>query len=616
MHVSNIQAAQELLKACDYEPLDDYAIVGDCRSAALVSRRGSIDWLCLPDFSSPSVFAALLDRRQGGRFLVRPCAIERIERQYAADSAILETTFHCAGGILHLADFMPQVSDHRMPHRLLRLADCRAGQIELDAIYQPRPDYGLQARLEHGDDGGWRYREAGGTGLLLADMRLDASPDGAFLGGHCHLHAGQQCRFEFAFAAGSDLPDGDLEALPTRLAMTRSGWQSWCRQSKYRGPYAQAVTRSSLTLKLLTHQASGAIVAAPTTSLPENLAADRNWDYRYGWLRDTSLLLQSFIDLGHEQESRAFMNWLLSVDAEPQLRPCYGIDGHAAPDERILPRFEGYRGCGPVRIGNAARHQLQLDIYGEVIHAAFRYVARRGRLSDQEKERLVALGETVRRLWRQPDQGLWEVRTPPRHHTHSKLMCWVALDRLIALRRQLGLAIDEIALRREREQIRQTIERDGYHPEIGSYVGYRGGTDPDASLLLMARYGYGTPAEPRIRATWHYITEHLAAENFLYRYPPGGSYDGVAGQENPFTACNFWAVDYLARAGDVRQATRLFERLLEVATDLGLYAEQFDAADHRPLGNFPQAASHAGLITAALAIEQAQRGWRGQQIAA
>lgn len=613
--MSDFDAARALLDSCDYEPIGDHAVIGDCRSAALVSRSGSIDWLCLPDFSSPSVFAALLDRRRGGRFLVRPRDCARSERQYAGDSAVLETTFHCAGGTLRLTDFMPLAADARMPHRLLRLAECLAGEVELDAICQPRPDYGGQPQWQADGDGAWLYRDGAGTTRLLANLPLAAAEDG-FLAGSGRLRAGQQCRFEFAFAAGAAMPEAGLDALPTRLAMTRSAWQAWSRRCKYRGPHAAAVRRSCLTLKLLCHAATGAVVAAPTTSLPETLAAGRNWDYRYGWLRDASLVLQAFADLGYDEESRAYMDWLLAVDCRPQLQPCYALDGRAAPDERLLPQFEGYRGCGPVRIGNAAHGQLQLDIYGEVIHAAARHVARRGHLNDTQKARLAALGEAVCRLWRRPDQGVWEVRTPPRHHTYSKLMCWVALDRLIALRRPLGLAVDDIALRREREQLRQAIERQGYHPEIGSYIGYLGGADPDAALLRMARYGYGPPEEPRIRGTWHYLNERLATDGLLYRYPPGGAYDGVAGDENLYAACSFWAVDYLARAGDLRRATQLFDRLLGLANDLGLYAEQYDAGARQPLGNFPQAFCHAGVVTAALAIEQAGRGWRGQQIAA
>lgn len=612
--MSNLEAARKLLEACDYAPIGDYALIGDGRSAALVARDGSVDWLCLPEFASPAHFAALLDRRRGGRFIVRPRAIGRIERRYAEGSAILETTFHCTGGVLRLTDFMPLVSDPALPHEVLRLAECLHGEVEIDAICEPRPDYGQPVRLQ-ADNGGWLYRDGHGTAWLRADMPLEAEAHDVFVAGFKRLRAGEQCRFGLAYTEGSEAPEVDLAALPTRLALTRGRWQAWSRRCKYSGPHAETVRRSVLTLKLLSHEPSGAPIAAPTAALPESFDAERNWDYRYAWLRDASLLLQSFMDLGYEAEGSAFIHWLLGLPGEP-LRPCYGIDGSPPPQERALPWLEGYRGCAPVRVGNAGASQAQIGVQGEAIHAAARFIARRGRLSEPEKARLAALGEVIVKHWRQPDQGLWEVRTPPRRHTHSYLMSWVALDHLIALKKPLGLAIDEIALRRERERLRHAIERECYHPDIGAYVGYVGGSEPDASLLLMARYGYGEPNEPRLSATWRFIAQHLERDGFFYRYPPGGGYDGLPGRENLFVACNFWAVDYLARAGNVQEANRLFERLLKAGSELGLYGEEMDADDRRPLGNFPHAASHAGLIAAALAIEQAERGWKGRQIAA
>lgn len=615
--VREIRAAHELLNACDYEPIADYGVIGNCRSGALVSRQGSIDWLCLPDFSAPSTFAAILDRRRGGRFLIRPRDIRASRRRYVGDSAVLETVFQCADGVARLTDCLAKTSEDMQSHRLLRLLECLQGTVRFDVVYQPRPDYGRRLPgLEPYGETGWIYREAGETVLLLADTGLAASAEGSFAAGAGRLAAGERQRFALVYGEFPGDLDIDLAAVPWLVEATVRWWEGWCRRCVYQGPYGDAVSRSLMTLKLLAHQRSGAVMAALTTSLPESFSAARNWDYRYCWLRDTSLLLQSFIDLGFERESAAFLDWLLHVTAKPHLQPLYDLAGQPVVQEYDLPHLEGYRGCGPVRIGNDAHQQLQLDIYGEVMQTAYRFAARGGRLSAAEKRWLASLGEAVCHLWREPDQSIWETRGPPRHYTYSKLMCWVALDRLLALSRCLPLALDAGALAREREQVRLAIETRGFNGRLGSYVGYFGGSEPDASLLLMVRYRYLPPGHPRIQGTYRHIMARLAADGLLYRYPPGRGYDGIAGPENLFVVCSFWAVDYLARSGQVDQARGLFERLLGLANDLGLYAEQYDLAGRQALGNFPQAFSHSGLVTAALAIDQALRGRPGHQIAA
>lgn len=606
-----------LLSRCDYEPIDAYAIVGDCRSAALVSRTGSVDWLCMPHFSAPSVFAALLDRRHGGRLLIRPRDIVRIARRYRGGSAVLKTTFECASGRATLTDFMSIPAQEDAPHRLFRIVECEAGEVVVDVAYQPRPDYArAKPDLTPYGDFGWMYRDTDAIVLFDADATLALDARSQLVGGTCRLVCGERRRFVFAYGLTAKDPESGLARCEEHLDATLAWWRNWVGQCAYGGFQADAVVRSCLTLKLLAYRSSGAVMAALTTSLPESLDSGRNWDYRYCWLRDTSLLLQSFIDLGFQRESKAFLAWLLRVGRKPRLQPFYDLNAQPPPEETVLPHLEGYLGRGPVRIGNAAHEQLQLDIYGEVLQTACSFVARGGLLNDDKKRLLSGFGAAVCRLWREPDASIWEPRTAPRHYTYSKLMCWVALERLIDLQTRIPLGMALPYLRAERARIRREIETHGFDARLGSYVGYFGGTEPDASLLLMARYGYADANDPRLRGTFRYIHERLAVDGFLYRYPPGPAYDGIGGTENLFAVCSFWAVDYLARAGEIDAAIRLFERLLRCANDVGLFAEQFEVNSLRPLGNYPQAFSHSGLITAALAVEQALAGRRGQQITA
>ena len=403
-----------------------------------------------------------------------------------------------------------------------------------------------------------------------------------------------------------------------RLDATVTWWRDWSSRCQYRGPYRDAVVRSALALKLLTFCLSGAIIAAATTSLPEGESGDRNWDYRYCWLRDTSLVLQAFLDLGYTTESAAFLDWLLHETrlTRPRLQVLYDLFGESRLDERELRYLEGYRGIGPVRVGNAAHTQAQHDVYGEVILTADSFVRRGGVLTRGEQKLLAGFGRIVCDIWRQPDHGIWEIRLPPRHNTHSKLMCWVALDRLLDLRERIGLRIDEHAVRAQREAIRQDIEKHAYDVQRASYTGYYGGDAPDAALLLLARYGFVEAGDARMIGTCRYIERALAVDGMLYRYPPGAGYDGVPGAEHLFAICTFWLVDYLARAGELDRARTLFERTLVCANDVGLFAEELDVTTKAPMGNFPQAFTHVGLITAALALEQAEQGRRGKGIAA
>jgi GH15 family glucan-1,4-alpha-glucosidase len=608
-----------------YPPIGDYAAIGNCRTLALVSRAGSIDWLCLPHFSGPSVFAAMLDAERGGRFAVIPRDVQDVHRMYVHDTNVLCTTYHCSRGVLRLTDFLTAhaglEATHRLEaqHELVRIVECIEGEVALDAIYAPRPDYARHTpRLQHRGALGWACTYRGMIAFLTSDLGFEAK-DPATLAASATLEAGERRQLVFSYSEcdiGVVNPLGD--AVQQRLDSTVRWWRSWSARSIYEGPYRGPVMRSALALKLLTFSLSGAVIAAATTSLPEGRTGARNWDYRYCWLRDTSLVLQSFLDLGFVSESRAFLGWLLHATrmTQPRLQVLYDVFGETSLTEYELDDLEGYRGIGPVRIGNAAHEQLQLDVYGEVVLTAFDYVERGGALDDYERRLLVGFGRSVCELWRSPDQGIWEIRLPPRHNTYSKLMCWTALDRLVKLDERIGLPIDCGAMRRERDAIRDDIEAHAFDRELMSYVGYYGGKAPDASLLLMARYGYIDAKDERMVGTWRLMERELMHDGLLYRYPPGPSYDGVEGGENLFGICSFWLVDYLARLGEVDRAEVLFEQLLGCANDVGLYAEELDRETKAPLGNFPQAFTHVGLITAALAIAQARAGHREQEIAA
>ena len=597
-----------------YPPIADYAVIGDCRTLALISRQGSIDWLCLPATSGPSVFAALLDRRRGGRFAIRPTAPFRTERRYLDATNVMETSFITAAGRILLTDLMvlngTQPGQLQPERELLRMVEGVEGSVEFEVLYDPRPDYArARARLGHRGSLGWVFEHRGQAFRLLTEIALQPAADGAGLTGRAVLRAGERRRLSMSHATRDMLvipPMGP--AADQRLERTARWWRDWSAHCRFGGAHREMALRSALALKLLTYGLSGSVLAAATTSLPEAIGGARNYDYRFCWLRDASTTLRAFADLGFGNEGRAYLDWLLHSTrlTRPRLMVFYDVHGRSRQSLHELLHLEGYRGSAPVRIGNDAVGQLQHDVYGSAIAAAAEQVRCGGRLARDEQRLLVRYGHQVCATWREPDSGLWEVPGPRRHYVHSKLLCWSALDVLLRLDAEGHLRAPRHAFEQERQAMRTAIEDQGYAtaPDgTGSYVGAFGEDWVDASLLIMARLGFHDANHPRIVGTADRIWRELGRDGLLLRYRP--EVDGLPSREGTFGICAFWAVELLALQGRVDDAEALFHRAASLANDVGLLAEEYDPASGAALGNVPQAFTHAGLISAALALADA-----------
>jgi GH15 family glucan-1,4-alpha-glucosidase len=605
--------ASYLSENASYLPIGHYAIIGDCRSAGLVSGDGSLDWLCLPHFDSPSIFAAVLDAENGGRFLVRPTGEFRTERRYLANTNVLETVFRTPTGACALRDLMSASSEedkraHLTPEQeVLRELEGLEGEVEVEVLYGPRPDYGRARPLleQRGAFGLWC--EIDGAALVLrSELPLELTDGDRSACGVARIRGGERKYLSLTYSAEAPAVVPLLgEAARGRIERTVRWWQEWANRCTYEGPYREAVVRSALALKLMTYAPSGALVAAPTTSLPEAIGGVRNWDYRYCWLRDASFTLRALFTLGYREEAEAYIGWLLHATrlTWPELHVLYDVFGEAKLPERELPHLEGYAGSRPVRIGNDAHGQLQLDVYGEVINGAARFLGRGGRFDRDTSRMLDGLGRTVCRRWREPDEGIWEGRSGRFHHTHSKMLCWVALDRLVEMHEAGHLEVSVDLFRANRDEIRRDIESHGYNEQIGSYTHTFDGDEMDASLLTLPLYGYIEGKHPRMRSTCARIHEKLARDGLVFRYETGTD-DGLPPGEGAFGICSFWAVECVARGGNVAAATRTFERLLAYANDVGLFAEEIDPDTGEALGNFPQAFTHIGLINAALTLAE------------
>ncbi|HET9985229.1 MAG TPA: glycoside hydrolase family 15 protein [Longimicrobiales bacterium] len=592
-----------------YPPISGYALIGNCRTGALVSDHGSIDWLCLPRFDSPSIFGALLDAARGGRFQICPAGPFCASRRYIGESAVLETTFRTGSGVLRLVDFMPAESEPekrrelRPDHLLVRLVECVQGEVDVEVCCAPRPDYAREMpHLMDRGPLGLVYSHGRQVLVLQGDVPLSVDAAEAVAAARVHLSAGDRRAISLAYSDGLPAVLAPPPPVLWQLAdRSVAWWEHWIADCAYDGPFLEAVRRSALTLKLLTFAPSGAIVAAPTTSLPEKRGGVRNWDYRYCWLRDASLTVRALLGLGYTIEAGGFLAWLLHATrlTWPELRVLYDVYGGTDLRERTLPELDGYAGSRPVRIGNLAQRQVQLDVYGEVADAALRFVMHGGKLDRRTGRVLVGLGETACILWREPDHGIWEARARPRHHTFSKVMCWIALDRLAQLHDRGHIKVPVERFRREADAIRRAVEEHGFNERLGSYVTTFEGDDVDASLLQLANFQYADAASPRMIGTYRRVRGALGEGPLLYRYLAA---DGLPPGEGAFGICTFWAIECRARAGDVDGAMAELEQLLGYANDVGLFAEEIDPVSGAALGNFPQAFTHIGLINAAITI--------------
>ena len=591
----------------DYQPIENYGVIGDLCTAALVGMDGSIDFMCFPAFDSPTIFAALLDRDKGGRFKIAPAEGEFKQRQrYLPDTNILLTRFLGESGIAAISDFMA-IQHLGHSHSLIRRVKVIRGEVKFRVVCAPKFDYGRT---------GHSIRKKAGEVVFIPEkknlpaLRLRASvplsvENGAGVA-EFKLRTDEACSFILEQAGDesrSDSPDYVSEVFKE----TMNYWLSWMDHSNYRGRWREMVNRSALTLKLLTSQAHGSIVAAVTFGLPENIGGIRNWDYRYTWIRDASFTLYALMRLGYTGEAEAFMHWieLRCRELKPgkPLQVMYRTDGDRKFPEQVLRHFEGYQNSRPVRIGNAASNQLQLDIYGELLDSVFIYDQYGKPISYDFWMNITTLVDWICKHWRTPDEGIWEVRGGARPFLYSRAMCWVAIDRAMRLALRRSFPAPLARWHRVRDDIYKNIYQTYWNPKLQSFVQYRGAKTVDAASLLLPLVKFISPTDPRWQSTLKAIEKNLVEDSLVYRYrPEKAAPDGLTGNEGTFSTCSFWYVECLARAGDLKQARFIFEKALGYANHLGLYSEQLGPCGEH-LGNFPQALSHIALISAACSLD-------------
>jgi GH15 family glucan-1,4-alpha-glucosidase len=589
-----------------YKPISDYGVIGDMRSAALVARDGSIDWLCLPRFDSPSVFASILDHDRGGHFSIRPAGHHTSTQRYVGDSNVLRTEFRNGAGSLSLTDLMPiSGKDGEAPRSVVRILRCETGSIEVDLDFSPQLDYGRgPSNITQGDA---RVTVNGGEQVISLRTDIPLERRNGSLVSRFRLTQGQSASVFLDWEGGADgARDANL-ALDSTLAY----WDGIGKDWAYAGGWGDMVKRSMLALHLLIYAPTGAVCAAATTSLPESIGGDRNWDYRFSWLRDAAFTMDAFHRLGHTQFTRPFLDWMTKfTDCEEghDVHSLFEIGRETNPHamtEYILPHFEGYRGSGPVRIGNAAYHQFQLDVYGEVLLALDSFHRAGGQIDDRLWELAQCLVQGAIENWQRPDHGIWEFRTEPRHFTYSKVMAWVAIDRGLRLAMALERAVDFSEWTRQRDAIRADIETHAWNSQRRSFVQYYGGANVDASLLFMPMVGFLPASDQRIAGTIEAIRRDLGTGGMLLRYNPHEADDGLRGTEGTFTMCSLWLAGSLLAGGSTAEARAIFEQVLGYGTPLGLYSEMLDPATGEYLGNYPQAFTHIGLIHTARNLSRA-----------
>ncbi|MGW0999710.1 glycoside hydrolase family 15 protein [Streptomyces sp. NPDC002523] len=590
--------------------IEQYGLIGDTQTSAHVCDDGSIDWLCLPRFDSPAVFARLLGTQKHGTWQIAPAqpadqpGSEAVaERRYRGDSLVLESVWRTPTGSVRVLDLMPPRDG---TPQVIRIVEGLTGEVEMVSAMRPKPGYGSVSPWIH-EIGGRMVAEAGADALWLDTCIPQVEKDGVVVSAFA-IGAGQSVAFVLSWcpshAAAPDVPDPEAA-----LAETLDFWQDWTQECAYDGPYREAVVRSLIALKAMTYGPSGGIVAAPTTSLPEEIGGHRNWDYRFTWLRDASTTLAALLGTGYRQEAQAWRRWLLrAVAGDPEnLQIMYGITGERDLRERELPWLPGYEDSTPVRVGNGAAEQLQLDVYGEVIETL--YLAHQSSVAHCADTAVLhqRLVEHLSRRWQEPDEGIWEIRGARRHFVHSKVMAWVAVDRTIRLAEAGALDMDLAPLVELRAAIHHEVCAKGFDPVRNTFTQSYGSRELDAATLLIPRVGFLPPDDPRVVGTVDAVRRELSTpDGLVRRYPTLGDrtgVDGLKGDEGTFLLCSFWLVDGLALTGRLEEARSLFERLLALRNDLGLLAEEYDPVQQRQLGNFPQAFSHMGLIQSARLLQ-------------
>jgi GH15 family glucan-1,4-alpha-glucosidase len=595
------------LRGSDYKPIAAYGVIGDTRTAALIGVDGSVDWCCFPRFDSPSVFGALLDNEQGGRFRIQPVRDYTSHQRYFPLTNILVTSFHLhdGTGAFEVLDFMPAPDGAlpiASPHEIHRRVRGLRGEVEIEVCFEPRFDYArADTRLDITPDG-VRATDGAETLMLSSSRPYDWALDEGHRSAVTTFRIVPRLDHWLVLRWGGDDDVGPTaDESQVKLGETAAFWNEWAGDISYSGLYRAEVERSALALKLLFYEPTGAVVAAATTSLPEEIGGSRNWDYRYCWLRDAAFTLSALNIVGLHAEAQRFVDYLQWVarSSEEPLQLMYGIGGERDLPEQELSHLSGYRDSRPVRIGNHAYSQLQLDIYGELLGAVWLWHQQHP-VDDEFWQLLVRIVDWVTENWHRPDSSIWEIRAEPRHYVHSKVMCWVALDRAIRLADQLGAPPTLQRWHAAREAIHADVLEHGWNEDRGAFVQSYGSTALDAANLLIGVYGFLPGDDPRMVATIRAILRELARDGMIYRYT---SDDGLPGEEGIFSICTFWLADALALSGDRASAERVFRRMLRFASPLGLYAEQIDPRTGDLLGNFPQAFTHIALINTARMID-------------
>jgi GH15 family glucan-1,4-alpha-glucosidase len=601
-----------------YKGIGEYGLIGNSYTAALVSNDGSIDWCCLPRFDSPSTFAAILDDEKGGKFHIKPRTSFESQQSYLPDTNILQTTFRTDTGTVTVIDFMPcyRTSRHKLTKfdEIHRLVDCTVGQVPLEVVFEPRLDYARDNALIETYKNGVTAR--GRLDKLALSSTIPFTSDGGKAIGSFTLKQGESAQFILRYDSDQPKSPG-IYGSRRKLERTTAYWKEKAEGCVFSGPLREMMVRSYLTLHLMVYAPTGAIIAAPTTSLPEEIGGERNWDYRYAWLRDASLTLNALFYLGHIEEALGFFNWLVTLCAKcgAKAQTLYDIDYEHPVQEQILDHLKGYRNSKPVRIGNAAYAQLQLDVFGEVLEAAYNYLDMGGYISRRTWESLESFVDAACESWQLPDNGIWEIRGGPYHFTHSKLMCWVAVDRGIKIAEELGFGENIKRWQDVAKDIRADILARGWNPEKRAFTQHYDTTALDASNLLMPLYGFLPITDERISSTIERTIEELGHNGLLRRYRTDKTDDGLSGSEGEFLWCSFWLVRNLLRMGKLEDATALYQKLLGYGNHLGLFPEMVDSVSGEARGNFPQALTHLAVITTGIELiresEVTKRGAKG-----